>query len=194
MGQRRKQNDGNQQETCGADILVREMSAQTERANDALYSIPASGQECPLHTVASYLDPQQFFKNKSRHHRQDEKHPNPVHPITRDFNVAIRVIDRNKFDGTVVWQGRFGRRKQAFPELSAQANRRYPRQVAADTNRLGRTLSSSVNLHFILPVFRTRQPPNDLARICDVHSRRSQRDLRWQFESNVVQSIVSCQL
>src|ERR1022692_4432599 len=102
----------------------------------------AGGQECPPHTNASYFDPQDFFENKSGNHRQNEEQPDPVQTIPGDVDVAIRVVDRDGLNGAILRQSGLGRREHTLPELSAQAERRYARQIVSDTNGLCCSLAS----------------------------------------------------
>src|SRR5260370_31255619 len=111
--------------------------------------MPASRRGRPLHTICSYLDTQKFFENKSCDHRQDEEQPNPVHAITRDLDIAIRVIDRNGLDRTILRQRWLCRREHTLPELPTQADSRNSLQVSSHTNSLRSALSGHADFHFI---------------------------------------------
>src|SRR5271157_1056123 len=90
----------------------------------------AGGQECPPHTVSSYLNPQQFLENKSCNYRQDEEQPNPVHTIAGDLDIAIRVIDRNGLDRTIFRQRRLSRRNCPRKRTVEIRTRSLPTQTA----------------------------------------------------------------
>src|ERR1022692_1024142 len=109
----------------------------------------AGGRGRPPYVIASYLNPQKFLENKSCSHRQDEEQPNPVHTIARDFDIAIRIINRNGFDRTILRQRRLCRREHTLPEVPTQADRRNSRQLAANANRLLNALAAVGNLHSI---------------------------------------------
>src|SRR6266478_4898210 len=77
------------------------------RNTNGATGVPARpATQSAVYTIPSYLDPQQFLKNKSCKHRQDEEQPNPVHTIARDLDTAIRVVDRNGLDRTILGQRR----------------------------------------------------------------------------------------
>src|SRR6266478_2218109 len=95
------------------------------RNTNGATGVPARpATQSAVYTIPSYLDPQQFLKNKSCNHRQNEEQPNPVHPIARDFNITIRVIDRNGIDRTILRQRRFCRGEHTLPEVPPQADSR----------------------------------------------------------------------
>src|SRR5208337_389859 len=116
------------------------------------------GQECPPHTISSYLNPQKFLENKSCDHRQDEKQPDPIHSIACDFDITIVIVDRNRISRTILRQRRLVRREHPLPKVSTQADGRNSREVCPHTNSLGHGCSrarslAGGDLYFVFSLF-----------------------------------------
>src|ERR1700730_549096 len=80
---------------CPPRDRSRKRTARRHALPAIFYPAPTGGQECPPHTAASYLNPQQFFEDKSCRHRQDKEQPNPIHTVSCNIDIPIGIVNRN---------------------------------------------------------------------------------------------------
>ena len=157
---------------------------------------PHGGQECPPHTISHTLNPQKFLENKSGNHRKNEEQPDPVHfvPGNPERDIALRIIDRNRLDRTIVRQRRLSRGEYSLPEMVAPTLGRNPRQLRRDADCLRVTLwppgrQSSPSYGAFLA---GHQSPDDFIVGRNMHGRRARRNLRRQLDRDRYRAPLAC--
>src|SRR5277367_3379472 len=148
--------------------------------------------KCELaHTISSYLYPQQFLKNKSGHHRQDKKQPDPIHPVTGNLYVAIRIVDGDRFDRTSFRERRFRRRPHPVPELSTQPNRRDSWNIISDAHSFLSRLAAGDNRHYVFSGPGASQAPDNRILRGNVYGRSGLRNLLRKIKRHIVQAVAA---